>query len=120
MAAFVLGASVVAVVLAGSVYGISTSYMESQRVRTVERAVGVHAELLRLRLDDPRITGEQALDALRLPTGYIAILHRDRRWSAVGVDDGFAPLTPPVIDTADAIPSTATRVRLGDQPYLRV
>ncbi|MFD4428719.1 sensor histidine kinase [Nocardia sp. NPDC058497] len=120
MAAFVLSASVVAVVLAGSVYGISTSYMESQRARTVERAVGIHAELLRLRLDDPRTTGEQALESLHLPTGYFALLHRNGQRSAVGVDDGFAPPTPPVIDTTDAIPSTPTRVRLGGQPYLRV
>ncbi|MEU5405156.1 sensor histidine kinase [Nocardia asteroides] len=120
MTAFVLGASVVAVVLAASVYGISTRYMEAQRIRTVDRAVAVHAELLRLRLDDPAVTSAQALDALHLPTGYIAVLHRDSRWTAVGVDDGFVPLAPPAIDPTAALPSTATRVRLGDQPYLRV
>lgn len=120
MAAFVLGASLVAVVLSGSVYGISTNYMESQRVRTVERAVGVHAELLRLRLHSADITGDQALDALHLPSGTIAMLHRDTGWSLVGPDLEF-PLAspPPVPDAAEDVDGTATRVRIENQPYLR-
>ncbi|MEV0332341.1 HAMP domain-containing sensor histidine kinase [Nocardia sp. NPDC050717] len=120
MAAFVLGAALVALVLAGSVYGISTGYMESQRVRSVERAVKIHAELLRLRLEHPGVTGEQAVDRLHLSTGTLALLHRDGRWSIAGADDGLTPVTPPVIDPSVPIPKTATRVRIGDEPYLRV
>ncbi|MGW5921662.1 sensor histidine kinase [Nocardia fluminea] len=119
-AVFVLGASLVAVVLSGSVYGISTNYMESQRARTVERAVGVHAELLRLRLDGTDISGEQALDTLDLPSGTMAILHRDTGWSLAGADVDFPPVSaPPIPIPAERITGTATRVRIGDQPYLR-
>ncbi|MFG2443574.1 sensor histidine kinase [Nocardia fluminea] len=119
-AVFVLGASLVAVVLSGSVYGISTNYMESQRARTVERAVGVHAELLRLQLDGTDISGEQALDTLDLPSGTLAILHRDTGWSLAGADIDFPPVSAPPIPTpAEQTTSTATHVRIGDQPYLR-
>ncbi|MFJ2662810.1 sensor histidine kinase [Nocardia fluminea] len=119
-AVFVLGASLVAVVLSGSVYGISTNYMESQRARTVERAVGVHAELLRLRLDGTDISGEQALDTLDLPSGTMAILHRDTGWSLAGADVDFPPVSaPPIPIPAEQTTGTATRVRIGDQPYLR-
>ncbi|MFI6219990.1 sensor histidine kinase [Nocardia salmonicida] len=119
-AVFVLGASLVAIVLSGSVYGISTGYMESQRARTVERAVRVHAELLRLRLDGTEISGEQALDALDLPSGTLAILHRDTEWSLAGADIDFPPVSaPPIPTTAEQTTGTATRVRIGDQPYLR-
>ncbi len=115
MAAFVAGAGLVAVVLAGSVYGISTSYMESQRVRTVERAAGVHAELLRLRLDKLNVTGEQALQTLHLPTGTMALLHFDDEWTIVGSD--VAP--PPLAEVIGSHPVEATEVRIDGQPYLR-
>ncbi|WP_170112198.1 sensor histidine kinase [Nocardia fluminea] len=119
-AVFVLGAALVAVVLSGSVYGISTGYMESQRARTVERAVRVHAELLRLRLDSTDISGDQALDALDLPSGTMAILHRDTGWSLASADVDFSPgSAPPIPTPAAQITGTATRVRIGDQPYLR-
>lgn len=120
MAAFVLGASLVAVVLSGSVYGISTGYMESQRARTVERAVGVHAELLRLRLDSADVTGGQALDTLDLPSGTMAMLHRDTSWSLAGADVDFPPASaPPIPDPTDEVNGTAIRVQVGGQPYLR-
>ncbi|MFD3748049.1 sensor histidine kinase [Nocardia sp. NPDC058633] len=119
-ATFVLGASLVAVVLSGSVYGISTGYMESQRARTVERAVGVHAELLRLRLNSADLTGDRALDSLNLPSGTIAMLHRDTGWSLVGADVDFPPASAlPIPDPPDTGTSAATRVRIGGQPYLR-
>ncbi|MGY0496954.1 sensor histidine kinase [Nocardia sp. FBN12] len=118
-AAFVLGASLVAVVLSGSVYAISTNYMESQRSRTVERAVGVHAELLRLRFGSTNLSGDQALEALHLPSGTIAMLHRDNRWSTVGADLEFPLAPPPVPDAAEAVGEEPTRVRIGNQPYLR-
>lgn len=118
-ATFVLSASLVAVVLSGSVYGISTSYMESQRTRTVERAVGVHAELLRLRLTGADVTGDQAMDALHLPSGTIAMLRQDTGWSLVGADVELPSASAlPIPDPAE-VDSTATRVRIGAQPYLR-
>ncbi|MFC4127290.1 HAMP domain-containing sensor histidine kinase [Nocardia rhizosphaerae] len=119
MAAFVLGAGLVALVLAGSVYGISTSYMESQRVRSIERAVNIHAELLRLRLDDPALSGDEAIAELALPTGTIAMLHRGSTWSIADADDGITA-APPVVDPTVAVPQAATRVELAGVPYLRV
>ncbi|MFE3544266.1 ATP-binding protein [Nocardia sp. NPDC059177] len=115
MAAFVFGASLVAVVLAGSVYGISTSYMESQRTRTVERATGVHAELLRLRMDKLHVTGEQALQTLHLPTGTMALLRWDEEWTIVGSD--VTP--PPLAEAVGEHELEPAEVRLGGQPYLR-
>ncbi|MFD4443572.1 sensor histidine kinase [Nocardia sp. NPDC058519] len=119
-AMFVLSASLVAVVLSGSVYGISTGYMESQRTRTVERAVGVHAELLRLRLAGADVTGDQAMDALHLPSGTIAMLRQDTGWSLVGADVDLPSASAlPLPSPVEAVNSTATRVRIGGQPYLR-
>ncbi|SFN22005.1 hypothetical protein [Nocardia asteroides] len=88
MVAFITSASLVTLVLVVSVYTISADYMQSQRERTVDRAVGVHAELLRWRLDDPNVTGEQALAGLNLSTGAIAMLRWDSRWSIVDADGG--------------------------------
>ncbi|MGS2809723.1 sensor histidine kinase [Nocardia sp. MW-W600-9] len=118
MVAFILSASLVTLVLVVSVYAISADYMQSQRERTVDRAVGVHAELLRWRLDDPHVTGEQALAGLNLSTGTIAMLRWDSRWSIVDADDGLPVVPPPVFDT-DQGGSAAVRVTISGQPYLR-
>ncbi|MFC4376839.1 sensor histidine kinase [Nocardia halotolerans] len=115
MAAFVLGASLVALLLAGSVYAVSTSYMETQRVRTVERAVAVHAEILRLRLDSPRITAAEALESLHLTPGTIAMLQWSTGSSVVGADVGL----PAVLEQAEEVPSAATEVTIDGHPYLR-
>lgn len=118
MVAFITSASLVTLVLVVSVYTISADYMQSQRERTVDRAVGVHAELLRWRLDDPNVTGEQALAGLNLSAGTVAMLRWDSRWSIVNADGGLPAVTPPVSD-ADQSTSSAVRVTIGGQPYLR-
>ncbi|MGW5454001.1 ATP-binding protein [Nocardia sp. NPDC003979] len=113
-AAFVLSASLVAVLLSGSVYAISTNYMESQRVRTVERAVGVHAEILRLRMES-LATGQEALESLRLPAGTIALLDTTTGTGVLGADQA----TVATLERAAEVPSPATRVRIAGEPYLR-
>ncbi|GGN99336.1 ATP-binding protein [Nocardia rhizosphaerihabitans] len=121
MVAFIASASMVTLVLIASVYAISADYMQSQRERTVDRAVGVHAELLRWRLDDRHITGEQALAGLNLSTGTIAMLRWESRWSIVDADGGLPVVPPPVFDAdqSDQGDSAAIRVTINGQPYLR-
>ncbi|SNY75821.1 Signal transduction histidine kinase [Nocardia amikacinitolerans] len=78
--AFASSASLVALVLVASVFMIGRDYMESQRVRAVERGAEAHAEMLRALLEDPGANGATALGALNPPPDTVVLLRWNSEW----------------------------------------
>ncbi|MCP2315082.1 Signal transduction histidine kinase [Nocardia amikacinitolerans] len=116
---FASSASLVALVLVASVFMIGRDYMESQRVRTVERGAEAHAEMLRALLDDPGANAATALRALNPPANTVVLLRWDSEWASSHPDFDSDPAVVLPQGRGRLGPGPTERVTLGGRSYLR-
>ncbi|MEU2256920.1 HAMP domain-containing sensor histidine kinase [Nocardia xishanensis] len=117
--AFASSASLVALVLVATVFMIGRDYMESQRVRAVERGAEAHAELLGTLLDEPGATGATALGALSPPAGTVVLLRWNSEWFSSDPEfDADAAVVLPQ-GHGKRGPGPTERVTLDGRSYLR-
>ncbi|MEV0293497.1 HAMP domain-containing sensor histidine kinase [Nocardia sp. NPDC050710] len=115
--AFALSSSLVALVMVVSVFAVGRSYMESQRIRSVERLTTAHAALLRARLDSPDGSATGALASLTPPPDTVLALRWKSEWYTT--DSAFMP--EQLVGRLEPISGTgAEHVSLRGVPYLRV
>nr|CEL17580.1 sensor histidine kinase [Kibdelosporangium sp. MJ126-NF4]CTQ91194.1 sensor histidine kinase [Kibdelosporangium sp. MJ126-NF4] len=117
---FALGAGMVSLVLAVSVYTISRGYLDVQRERSAERQASADADFVRGRLTMPGVSAQEALTALDPPTKTALLLYRGGQWysskSAIGPGDLPADLVPAVTSGTQ----TTLPLNRGGQPFLAV
>ncbi|WP_084495587.1 HAMP domain-containing sensor histidine kinase [Nocardia shimofusensis] len=116
---FGLGAALISVILAISVFTISRGYMMGQRERSAERQAVTHAELLRNVLAVPGTAPADALGAIDPPIDTVLLLHWQGEWiktSSADPADLLPALDPTEIRTeAVTVPTT-----VHGHPYLAV
>ncbi|MDQ3404489.1 MAG: HAMP domain-containing histidine kinase [Actinomycetota bacterium] len=87
MLTFTVGAALVSLLLAVSVFTISRGYLLDQRERSAQRLATSDADFVASRLAVPGSTAAQAIAAVDPPASTELILHRDGAWvSSRGVD----------------------------------
>ncbi|WP_330180505.1 HAMP domain-containing histidine kinase [Nocardia sp. NBC_01503] len=114
--AFTVSASLVALVLAVSVYSIGRDYMQTQRVRSADRLARAHADVLRPRLRDG--TGDEVLAILEPRDGTVLVLHSGSEWFDTDPELTVEQLLPQGVREERTIPTA--KVSLRDARYLRV
>ncbi|CAG7634564.1 HAMP domain-containing sensor histidine kinase [Rhodococcus opacus] len=117
IASFAIGAALVSLVLAVSVFTISRSYMVGQREHSAQRQAATHAEFLRNLLDDPDASAPAVLGTLDPPVDTSLLLRYRGDWfgSTPGVGPDELPTGLAAAGSADTVP-----VDLDGQPYLAV
>ncbi|NRN70629.1 Periplasmic sensor signal transduction histidine kinase [Kibdelosporangium sp. 4NS15] len=97
---FALGAGLVSLVLAVSVYTISRGYLDVQRQRSAERQASADADFMRGRLAMPGASAQEVLTALDPPANTALLLRWEGEWftsqASVGPGDLPADLVPAV------------------------
>jgi signal transduction histidine kinase len=115
-----LGALLVSLALAVSVFTISRGYLVEQRERSAGRQAAADADLARARLRIPTATAPEVITALDPPAGTAILLHRDGQWFAS--EPGIGPHAVPA-DLQSTVSGGAGGLRsitLSGQPYLLV
>lgn len=117
MTTFVLGAGLLALVLAASVYAISREFLVDQRENSAARQAATFADFLDNRLSRPGTSPADALVAVDPPAGTPLLLRWQGEW--FGSDPAFGPSDLPVeLLGAEQPAARATTVR--GEPYLAV
>ncbi|MBC6445992.1 sensor histidine kinase [Actinokineospora xionganensis] len=120
MLTFTLGAALVSVLLAVSVFTISRGYLLDQRERSADRLASADADVVRARLAEPGTSPQDALAAVDPPTGTRLLLFSRGSWyTANGVTEDDLPpddLRDSVADGERAIAPLTVR----DVPYFVV
>ncbi|MGV9817144.1 ATP-binding protein [Nocardia xishanensis] len=117
--AFASSASLVALLLVAAVYLIGSDYMESQRVRAVERGAAAHAEMLRTLLDEPGATGVAAVGKVSPPAGTVVLLRWNSEWFGSDPDFDADPAVVLPQGHGRRGPGPTERVTLDGRSYLR-
>ena len=120
MVTFVLGAGLVALVLAASVFTISRGFLVEQREHSAARQAATYADFVNNRLTTPGASAPDVLAAVDPPAGTVLLLHRQGEWFAS--DPGFGPADLPggLHDgAADRHPTTVSTSVRG-KPFLAV
>ena len=120
MVTFVLGAGLVALVLAASVFTISRGFLVEQREHSAARQAATYADFVNNRLTRPGAWAPDVLAAVDPPVGTVLLLHWQGEWFAS--DPGFGPADLPggLHDgAADGQPATVSTSVRGE-PFLAV
>lgn len=115
---FAIGAALVSLALAVSVFTISRSYMVGQREHSAQRQADTHAEFLRNLLDGPGSSAPAVLGALDPPVDTFLLLRHRGDWFASTPDVG--PDQLPAGLAAGGSANTTVPIDLHGQPYLAV
>ena len=111
MVTFVLGAGLVALVLAASVFTISRGFLVAQREHSAARQAATYADFVSNRLSRPGASAPDVLTAVDPPAGTVLLLHWKGEWFAS--DPGFGPADLPgeLHDAAaDGQPATVSTI----------
>ncbi|MFV9454792.1 sensor histidine kinase [Rhodococcus sp. NM-2] len=117
IASFAIGAALVSLVLAVSVFTISRSYMVGQREHSAQRQADTHAEFLRNLLDNPDSSALAVLGALDPPVDTFLLLRYRGDWFGSTPDGGPDQLPAGLAAAGSA---STVPVDLNGQPYLAV
>lgn len=117
---FAVGAALVSLALAVSVFTVSRGYLDAQRQRSAQRQTSAHANFIHARLAVPGALPTEALVAADPPANTVLLLHWHDRWysSDPGITRDVLPDHVLVGDAAHE-PSTLPITVRGD-PYLAV
>ena len=74
------GAGLIAMIVAISVYALSSNYMLGQRERSAERQAATHAVFVRHSLNAPYASAEQLLSAIETPVDTYLLLRQGGQW----------------------------------------
>lgn len=122
MFSFAIGASLVSIVLAVSVFTTSRSYMVSQRERSAERQTSIRAEYVRNVLDGTDLSTEMVVRDLELPAESVVLVRRDSRWfgsePGLSSEHVLARLGGADVDLEDG--NVRHDITLLGQPYLAI
>ncbi|RSM85259.1 sensor histidine kinase [Kibdelosporangium aridum] len=117
---FAIGAGLISLVLAVSVYTVSRGYLDVQRERSAERQASADADFVRGRLAMRNESPQEALTALDPPANTALLLYWKGQWftahSALGPGDLPADLVP----TVTAGTQSTLPLNRNGQPFLAV
>jgi signal transduction histidine kinase len=120
---FAVGAGLITLIVAVSVFVVSRSYLLGQRERSAERQALTHAVFVRNSLDSGLTYPGSLLSALETPVDTYLLLWWDNQWFSSSA--GISPTELPA-DVRDATvegnldSTTTTHVTLRGQPYLAI
>ncbi len=117
---FAVGAFLVSLILAVSVFTISRGYMVGQRERSAERQAITHAELVRAVLAKPGASAQVVLGALEPPVDTVLLLRWGGHWFASESDVGPDSLPMKLVEASVAGASTTTPMTIHGRPILAV
>ncbi len=120
---FSLGAGLIGLIVAISVYALSSNYMLGQRERSAERQAATHAVFVRNSLNAPHASAEQLLSAIETPVDTYLLLRQDGRWFSN--TPGVSPTDLPAAIgdhtfASDTHSRVTTHTTLRGQPYLAI
>lgn len=118
---FTLGAALITLIVAISVFTLSRGYMLGQRERSAERQALTHAEFVRNSLNSPDASAERLLSALETPVDTYLLLRWNGQW--FGSASAVSPTElPPAITNSTSTSDTGSpmtmHTTLRGQPYL--
>ncbi|GLZ42276.1 HAMP domain-containing sensor histidine kinase [Actinokineospora sp. NBRC 105648] len=118
MLTFAVGAALVSLLLAVSVFTISRGYLTDQRERSAQRLAAGDADFVTRRLTAPGGTPKAAVAALDPPAGTKILLQWSGEW--VSADDTAPPDLPPDVLRAEVTGGSTGIVpfTVRDSPYL--
>ncbi|RVW00954.1 sensor histidine kinase [Rhodococcus spongiicola] len=122
MLSFAIGASLVSILLAVSVFTISRSYMVAQREGSAERQTSIRAEYVRNVLDGTDLPPAAVVSDLELPAESAVLVRRESQWFASAVGLAAEPVLAKLGGADVALDDGTVRrhVSLFGEPYLAI
>ncbi|MFH5208205.1 ATP-binding protein [Antrihabitans sp. NCIMB 15449] len=116
---FAVGAGLVSLALAVSVFAISRGYMVEQRERSAERQASSHVDLVRNSLAIPGTAPQAVLDSLDPPVDTVLLLRWDGEWYSSTPDLGPQSLPDGLLEKVRET-THAVETSFRDGPVLAV
>lgn len=117
---FAVGAALVSLALAVSVFTISRGYLDAQRERSAQRQAAADAAFVRTRLAVPGAAPGDVLTAVDPPANTVLLLHRHDQWYSSEPDISPDVLPDPILAPADEPGPAILPVTIRGEPFLAV